>query len=65
MAKAKNLTSKQFFSISGTDPKNGIVTLKKFGKGYILSNSRTGAVLKIADQTKAIENYNHQINTSH
>lgn len=66
MAKAvKKLTSKKFFTISGTDPKNGIVTLKKFGKGFLLSNSRTGAEINIAAQTKAIEAYNDQINTSH
>jgi hypothetical protein len=70
MAKAvkstkKVLTTKAFFTISGTDPRNGIVTLKKFGKGFLLTNTRTGMEETIAAQTKAIEAYNIQINNSH
>lgn len=65
MAKKKALTSKGFFSITGSDPRNGIVTLKKFGKGFLLTNTRIGLEESIATFSKAMDQYNFQINNSH
>lgn len=71
MAKAKktaskkpNLTEKGFKEISGSDPRNGIVTLKRFGNGFLLTNTRTGLEEKINAFTKATGRYNEEINNS-
>lgn len=62
--KKPDLTEKGFVTISGSDPRNGIVTLKKFGKGFLLTNTRTGLEQPIAAFTKAVTRYNEEINNS-
>ena len=61
---AADLTEKGFQMIQGSDPRNGIVTLKKFGKGFLLTNTRTGLEKNIATFTKATAEYREQINTA-
>lgn len=63
--KKPDLTEKGFTSISGSDPRNGIVVLKKFSKGFLLTNSRTGLEETIKAFTKAVTRYNEEINNSH
>jgi hypothetical protein len=61
----KVLTTKKFFTISGSDPRNGIVTLTKAANGLLLTNSRTELSKQFTCEQEAIAAYNHQINTSH
>lgn len=62
--KKADLTEKGFVSITGSDPRNGIVTLKKFGNGFLLTNSRTGLEESIKAFTKATAAYDYEINNS-
>ena len=63
--KKPDLTEKGFKTITGSDPRNGTVVLKKFGKGFLLTNDRTGLEESIAAFSKATTRYNEEINNSH
>lgn len=62
--KKPDLTEKGFVEMKGSDPRNGIVHLKKFGKGFLLTNSRTGLEENHKTFTKASDRYNEEINNS-
>lgn len=64
-AKSQKPVTAKLEKIVGHDQKNGTVTLVAEGKGYRVTNDRTGYNEFVATRTVAVEEYNSQINNSH